>query len=203
MPERIFIPLNEVELEAVYEPGDPARAGVVAHPHPLYGGDMNNNVVMAAYSALKQAGFGALRFNFRGVGRSSGGYGQGRAEQGDVYAAAAYLKQQGAAAPLVIGYSFGGHAAAFAWPELAGLPAAPLILIAPPAAFMPFDGLPASTRVGLIVVGENDDIAPPNLAQKLGAGLDQPVKPVVVPGADHFFGGREGDLVDILVDYLK
>ncbi len=203
MEKRLMIPAGDIELEAAVGSGETARAGVVLHPHPLYGGSMASNVVLAATEALRRAGWTSLRFNFRGVGLSTGGYGQGLAEGDDAAAAVSFLKQGGAGRTVVIGYSFGAWVAAFAWKKLKELGVSPLILIAPPAAFMSFDGLPEETEVGLMICGEQDDIAPPGQAEALGGRLASPIAPLVVKGADHFFGGHESLLTEILTGHLQ
>ena len=181
MEERIFIPVDNLNLEAALNRADPEKAGIIAHPHPLYGGNMDNNVVIDAADALNQAGYSSLRFNFRGVGRSDGQYGHGRAEQDDLAAAVEYMKGLGANKPVIIGYSFGAWVAAFAWRRLRELGSAPLILIAPPAALMNFDDLDPETEIDLIICGQQDDLAPPQLAENLGRKLSRPVEPVVLP----------------------
>ncbi|MEW5722206.1 MAG: alpha/beta fold hydrolase [Thermodesulfobacteriota bacterium] len=202
MEERVIIAAGEIVLEGRLTPGDPVRAGLVCHPHSLYGGSMDNNVVQAAVQALVKAGWTALRFNFRGVGRSAGVYGDGLGEQEDAAAAVNFLKERGAKDIVVIGYSFGAWVSAFAWPRLRGAGLRPLVLIAPPAAFMSFEKLPLETEVGLIICGEEDEIAPPDLARELGSRLAAPVEPVVRPRADHFFAGHEPELISILSRHL-
>lgn len=89
----------------------PLPAVAVCHPHPLYGGNMHNNVVVAVCESLAEAGIMALRFNFRGVGSSSGGYGGGRGERDDIKAALGFLAGSEGIDPERIGlggYSFGG-----------------------------------------------------------------------------------------------
>ena len=202
MEEKLMIPCGGIELEAVLRPGDPARAGVVCHPHTLYGGNMHNNVVEAAVEALALAGWTALRFNFRGAGRSGGRFEDGRGEKEDLAAALSFLIDRGAVRPLVVGYSFGAWVAAMAWPVLQNLAARPLVLIAPPAAFMSFDGMPRDAEIGLMICGEHDDVGPPHLAEELGSQMSHPVKPEVIRGADHFFGGRETALTERIGEYL-
>ncbi|MFH1092095.1 MAG: hypothetical protein V1742_11060 [Pseudomonadota bacterium] len=202
MSDRIFIPSGKIELEGLFDRRDPKRAGVVAHPHPLYGGSMHNHVVQAAAEGLIQAGWTSLRFNFRGVGRSTGAHGQGLGEQEDLAAAASFLKEW-AEEVLVVGYSFGAWVAAFAWPRLHELGVLPLALIAPPAVFMNFDELPPETQVGLIVCGQFDDIGPPDLAAGLGKHLKTQIEPIIIPESDHFFGGRETEISRIIAEYLK
>ena len=202
MARNIVIASNGAVLEAVFSEGDKHRGGVVAHPHPLYGGSMNNNVVSAATRALSQIGWSSLCFNFRGVGRSTGTYDEGAGERDDPTAAVEYMTPQGVKRPAVIGYSFGAWTAAFAWARLKELDARPLILIAPPAAIMSFETLPAETGIGLIICGEYDEFCPTSAAEDLGGRLAVPVKPVVLAGGDHFFGGLENKLIEVLAGYL-
>jgi len=202
MEEKIFITSEDFRLEAALESVDQIRAGVVAHPHPLYGGSMDNNVVQAATRALIRSGWTSLRFNFRGVGRSSGSSGTGQREGDDLVASVAYLKDRGLKKLVVIGYSFGAWVTAMAWPRLKVLGVEPLVLIAPPAAFMDFQGLDPETEIGLMICGGQDEIAPPDLAEGLGRSLNRPVEPVVLPGADHFFWGHESELIRIIAEYL-
>lgn len=202
MEKRTIIPFDDIRLEALINRVDDTRAGIVTHPHPLFGGSMDNNVVQAGITALVRSGWTGLRFNFRGVGGSSGRYSEGMGEQEDLTAAVGFLKDRGFQDILVMGYSFGAHVAAFAWPQLEPMGVRPLVLIAPPAAYMNFDGLPTRTRIGLMVCGRHDEIGPPDLAADFGARLEQPLEPIVVPQADHFFSGQEGALIEILGDYL-
>lgn len=165
------------------------RAVIVTHPHPLYGGDMNNSVVSAIAAAYQQCGFSVLRFNFRGVGASTGTYGEGIGEQEDVTAAVDFVRQKGISRIHLSGYSFG------AWVNAATLSAGfgsrveALTLVAPPAAVMPF---PEDLRLPMlsgIIAGEQDDIAPPDLIRKLAVRWNPEARLEVIPGADHFFAG--------------
>lgn len=202
MEETVFIPSGDIRLEAVIEKADPARAGVVCHPHPMYGGSMDNNVVQAAVQSLSRSGWTSLRFNFRGVGQSGGTHGQGRGEGEDILSAVCFLKEGGAEQVLIVGYSFGAWVAAFAWKRLKNLGVLPLVLIAPPAAFMSFKDLSPDTEAGLIICGEHDSFAPPAQVQDLGQGLAHPAKQVIIAGTGHFFSGREPELTGILTDYI-
>lgn len=203
MSESVIIPCGDIRLEGVIRRRSPHKAAVVAHPHPLYGGSMNNNVVAAAARALNQAGWTSLCFNFRGIGASTGSYGDGVGEQDDIAACIDFLKMNGVEQTAVIGYSFGAWTAAFGWSKLKAYGVHPLVLIAPPAAFMSFENSPGDLEVGLMICGEFDDIAPPQLAEKIGRGLLRPVEPVIVADTDHFFGGKENRLIEMLDDYFK
>ncbi|MBW2090837.1 MAG: alpha/beta hydrolase [Deltaproteobacteria bacterium] len=201
--ELIFIPSGEIHLEAELGRGDPDRGAVVAHPHPLYGGSMHDYVVSIAVSALAEAGWTTLRFNFRGVGQSEGAFDNGIGETQDLAAAAANLKKRGASKLLVAGYSFGASIALQAWDKLKALGVMPLILIAPPAAFMDFDIMKTETEIGLMICGGQDDIATPDMARQFGQRLAKPIEPVVIPEADHFFGGCQKDLTRVIKAYLE
>lgn len=108
---RFDLPVDHGRLEALLkEPPQIARAVVVCHPHPKGGGTMNNNVVYRMAKALEERQSAVLRFNFRGVGRSTGVYGEGVAEEGDVRAALDFLAHRHPAVPLwVAGFSFGAR----------------------------------------------------------------------------------------------
>jgi len=166
-----------------------ARAGVVVcHPHPLYGGDMDSPVVTAAARACAEAGLATLRFNFRGVGDSGGGWDEGRGEQDDVRAALAHLRGLlPAGAPLALaGYSFG--AAMSAAVAGAGEPLAGLALIAPPLAMRPWQP-PASFAVAgpiLLIAGSADEYCPATALTALGRALPKATI-TVLDGVDHFF----------------
>src|SRR5438876_1190475 len=124
--ERIAIPAGELELDAALDTpdnGPPAAIVVICHPHPQYGGDMENNVVVAIADGLVRDGIAALRFNFRGVGISEGTYDGGAGEQDDARAAIQYARSLvGISRVGLAGYSFGsGVAAAVAVESIAAL----------------------------------------------------------------------------------
>jgi len=108
---RLNIPVDHGQLEAIIkEPAAPVAAAVVCHPHPLGGGTMNNNVVYRAAKALGEAGLAVLRFNFRGVGASTGRYDGGAGEEEDALAALDLLAQRYPGLPLwMAGFSFGAR----------------------------------------------------------------------------------------------
>jgi alpha/beta superfamily hydrolase len=201
MTERsVRIPGDDVELEGVLHlpDGVPPFAGVaVCHPHPQYGGDMNNTVVAAVCRALTDRGMAALRFNFRGVGRSSGAYDGGRGEARDAAAAAAFLAEQDEVEGDKVGlagYSFGAMAA------LAGADARvkSLALVSPPLQGISNEQLTAFQGPLLMVTGDGDHICPASGLRDLAASLTRAAEIEVVPGADHFWLGYERDL-DALV----
>ena len=111
--ERVFIQAGEMKIEGRLDNAPGEKAAIVTHPHPLYGGDMNNNVVEALVQAYREKGYTTLRFNFRGVGQSGGSFDEGIGEQEDVKAALAHLGELGKSSIDLAGYSFGAWVNAF------------------------------------------------------------------------------------------
>jgi len=167
-----------------------ARGGlVVCHPHPLYGGDMENPVVVRAAEVGSETDLSTLRFNFRGVGRSAGAHAEGKGEQDDLRAALAKLRScLPHGRPLgLAGYSFGAWIAArVAGPEF---PLAGLCLIAPPLAMFDFGTFGGADMDILLVSGTQDPYCPPRDLGALGTRLPA-AQVVTIEGADHFFFGK-------------
>lgn len=184
MEKRVFFASGELRIEGMLEAASPTCAAVITHPHPLYGGDMDNAVVMAVQRAYLRRGFSTLRFNFRGVGASEGRYGNGIGERQDVASALAFLAGRGMTAIDLAGYSFG------AWVNAgAGGRFQRMVMVSPPVAFMSFDPPASINTLHLIVTGDRDEIAP---AHRVSAYRDQwnPDAAVeVLSGADHFYTG--------------
>ncbi len=176
-------------LEARLAPvANPKGGFVVCHPHPLYGGDMDNPVVIRAAEVTQAAGYASLRFNFRGAGGSEGVHDKGRGEQEDVRAAMAALATHLPAGSRVgvMGYSFGAAMAARA--TRPSVPQAPLGLIAPPLGMYDFDVLQTSPGRLLLVAGTADSYCPVEALHRLAAITSAEER--IVEGADHFFFGK-------------
>ena len=193
-------------LEArVAMPTGAAAGVVICHPHPLYGGDMDNHIVAVAAAACQGAGLATLRFNFRGVGGSSGSHDEGRGEQGDAGAALDHLATLlPVGAPLALaGYSFGAVVAAALAAD--GRSLAGLALVAPPLAFPGRDPLrpPTALRGPLLVVaGSADAYCPPDALERLAKTM--PGATVrVIEGADHFFAGTLDPLGEALSAWAR
>jgi alpha/beta superfamily hydrolase len=198
--EQVTIKAGEVTLDARFSPGTDDTGVVITHPHPLYGGSMDNNVVWTAAKAYGDKGWATLRFNFRGVGASTGRYGDGIAEVEDVAGAMTFLKSKVTGPCYVVGYSFGAAVAARALLE--GLRVDGAVLISPPIAFMDLGFLNETPGLSLIVVGDEDDLAPLAEIEELCRHRQPPIDLQVVAGADHFYGSREEELYRILKDYI-
>ena len=178
-------PALEARLGAV---ASPKGGFVVCHPHPLYGGDMDNPVVIRAAEVAQAAGYATLRFNFRGAGASEGAHDKGGAEQEDVRAAMAALASHLPAGHRVgvLGYSFGAAMAARA--TRPSTLEAPLGLIAPPLGMYDLDFLQAGPGPLLLVAGTADSYCPVEALHRLAAITSAEER--VIEGADHFFFGK-------------
>jgi alpha/beta superfamily hydrolase len=181
--------------------GAPRAAAVVCHPHPQYGGDMDNDVVMAIVDALVRSDVAALRFNFGGVGASEGrSSGQGIEEQCDVGAAEAALAAHVPADTprAIVGYSFGawvGTQAAVGLPRVSRV-----VAVGPPLAFFEFDFV-GRLRARLdVVVGDRDQYCPRAALDRLTAA--HPVGTAILVGADHFFVGFERAVGDAVAQFV-
>jgi alpha/beta superfamily hydrolase len=193
---RTSVTSGALRLEAAIRDGDGGLAAVVLHPHPLYGGDMDNHVVIAICDALAARGAATLRFNFRGAGRSDGAHDDGRGEASDARAAIALLREAAPHARLVVaGYSFGAMIAASVAADAS--PAA-LILVSPPLRAGPLTELDPRLPT-LLITGGADQIAPAASLRGLAAGA---VRAVEVEGADHAWWPGIDSLVSEIVCFL-
>jgi alpha/beta superfamily hydrolase len=153
---------------------------------------MENNVVRGLTEAFAAAGFAILRFNFRGVGRSTGHYGEGIGEQEDAKAALAWLAAQpgmDADRLFLAGYSFGARvtlAVAATDPYLFGF-----IAVAPPALYGEWPSMVSSRGPKIFLCGDSDPYAPPEVLMGLVDSLPEPKRLVLFPNTDHFFVGQE------------
>jgi uncharacterized protein len=189
-----------IALEAAVAVPAGATAGVVVcHPHPLYGGDMDNPLVLTVIDACRRAGMATLRFNFRGTGRSTGTHDGGQGEREDVRAALSDLggRLGPAATAALAGYSFGAAVAVAV--AAAGEPLAGLALIAPPLVVRAFPSGPLPRVRGpvLVVAGTLDEYCPVDALDRLRA--QWPYADVrTINDTDHFFSGGLGALTEIL-----
>ncbi len=168
MPEVIFTGPGG-RIEGRYHPARQKNApiGIVLHPHPQFGGTMNHAIVYQIYYAFVHRGFSALRFNFRGVGRSQGGFDHGIGELSDAAAALDWAQTVNTEARScwIAGFSFGawiGMQLLMRRPEIEGF-----ISIAPPANLYDFSFLAPCPSSGIIIQGDADEVATPPATQKL------------------------------------
>lgn len=201
----VTIQSSGVTLEGILWPaasGSPAQAAVVCHPHPQYGGTMRNKVVFAASRALQELGLAVLRFNFRGVGKSTGSYDFGHGEQDDVQAAIDYLHGLYPASEIVLaGYSFG------AWVGLQVGCRHPsvtyLVGIGTPVGVNDFGFLVGCQKPKLFIHGTEDEFGPVEQVRALLLSLPEPKELFLIEGAEHFFTSKLEALHQAIVAYFK
>src|SRR4051812_16848580 len=194
--------------EGLDAPAAPRAAVVFAHPHPQFGGTMHTKVVYRGAKGLAGIGCAVLRFNFRGVGRSAGVFGQGDGEKEDFKAALDYMSARYPRSPLwAAGFSFG------AWVALelgaADDRVSALIGIPPPVATSvsghtyTFDNTLRTTKPKFFVQGEADDVCPLQAMWGFYGKLEEPKELVVIDGADHLFEGKAQEVGETLEDLLS
>lgn len=188
-PADIEIPGPAGALEAALDAsaGEALATAVICHPHPLEKGTMSNKVVTTVARAFSRLGADAVRFNFRGVGKSAGSYGHGSGERDDALAVVAWCRERWPARRLYLGgFSFG---AAIAAAIAARVAPAGLVTVAPPIDRLPADFV-APACPWLLLHGEADDVVPLKPVLDWCATLPSPPRVVVLPGVGHFFHGR-------------
>ena len=207
MPEVIFNgSVGRLEGRYHHAQQENAPIALLLHPHPQHGGTMNNKVVYTLFHAFVRRGFSALRFNFRGVGRSQGHFDRGEGELADAAAALDWLQgyNPNASACWVGGFSFGawiGMQLLMRRPEIAAF-----IAVAPPANLFDFNFLAPCPSSGLVIQGDQDQIVPLEAMQKLITKLqhqrDIKIDYRLIAGADHFFQNQLEELGAIVDDYI-
>jgi|SRR3989339_673786 len=201
MESQITIECQEIRLEGRLTRNSSQKAVIVCHPHPLYGGDMDNPVVMTIARAFFEKGFTTLRFNFRGTGKSTGAFDNGTGEQEDIRSAMDYMADQGFLDITLAGYSFGARMNAALVSR--GCRVDDHIMVSPPAGFMSFDDIDKMPHTGLIVTGGNDEIAPPQLISRHIKRWGIHPRFDILDHCDHFYSGCLQRLETRLMDYLS
>ena len=199
------IPGSAGPLEALIEqpPAQvPSRAAVVfAHPHPQQGGTMHTKAVYQGAKGLARIGCVVLRFNFRGVGTSTGVFGEGLGEMDDFRAGVDFLSGQYPGLPIwAAGFSFGAWVALEAGSQDARVSA--LIGIAPPVTSYVFQHVLTAAKPTFLVQGSLDEICPVRALRAFYAQLEEPKEIAIIDGASHLFDGRTQEVGETLEDLL-
>ena len=208
MPEVIF-PGPDGRLEGRFhgQKDKDSPIALILHPHPQFGGTMNNKVVYELHYAFHRQGFSVMRFNFRGVGRSQGEFDQGIGELSDAASALDYLQALKPESKIcfIAGFSFGawiGMQLLMRRPEASGF-----ISVAPPANMYDFSFLAPCPSSGLIIHGDSDRVAPPEdvakLVEKLKLQKGIEITHEVVPGASHFFDKQMEGMIGTVESYVE
>ncbi len=207
MPEVVFTgPAGR--LEGRFQPSKDRTApiAIVLHPHPQFGGTMNNKITYQLFYMFVIRGFAVLRFNFRGVGRSQGAFDHGSGELSDAAAALDWAQtvHPEAVGAWVAGFSFGawiGMQLLMRRPEIAGF-----ISIAPPANLHDFTFLAPCPSSGLIIQGDQDKVVPQKdvqaLVDKLKSQKGIIIDHETIKGANHFFDGFVDELIEACAAYV-
>jgi uncharacterized protein len=199
-----FIPAESVRLEALLrKPKDaPRGAVVVCHPHPVYGGTMDNRIVFRAAKAAAEAGFAALRFNFRGVGQSTGHFDQGIGEKEDVTIAISWLENKYPALPLaLIGYSFGAWVGLQVGCQMPGVKA--LVGLALPLDLYNFEFLSGNPKPSLYIIGTRDEFCSQENMNRLEPRLPAASTLRRIENADHFFADHVERVEGFINDFFR
>jgi alpha/beta superfamily hydrolase len=207
MPEVIFAG-PEGRLEGRYQKGkgENPPVALILHPHPLFGGTMNNRACYELYNLFVRKGFSVLRFNFRGVGRSQGEYDQGQGELADAATALDYIQQLNPNAPFawVAGVSFGawiGMQLLMRRPEIAGF-----ISVSAPANLYDFTFLAPCPSSGIVLHGSLDKVCPPEdtrvMVERTRTQKGRKIEFQVIEGADHFFESHIDEMIAASEAYL-
>jgi len=190
--ELVAGPAGRIECAVDRPESTPRGVALVAHPHPLFGGTLDNKVVQTLARAFLELGYETWRPNFRGVGQTEGAHDEGRGELEDLHAV---LQSVGADKPVLAGFSFGAalqaQLAQRVTPER-------LVLVGIGVTRLKAPAVPAGT---LVIHGENDETVP--LAAVLDWARPQELPVVLVPGADHFFHRKLHVLRAIVSSYWK
>jgi alpha/beta superfamily hydrolase len=197
-------PAGPIEARLEFADGGelpPRVFGVACHPHPLFGGTMDNKVAHVLARAMMECGAPAFRFNFRGVGASGGVFDNGRGEADDLAAVVAEGRRRFPGAALWLGgFSFGAFVALRAARQLSP---SKLVAVAPPVARFELGTVVHPECDWMLAQGDADDVVPAEAV--LAWAAEQPRQPRlhVIAGAGHFFHGKLHELKPLIVDFLR
>lgn len=206
MPEvDVTIPCGGIRLEARIDEAPGVDCALLCHPHPLYGGNMDNNVVWCLKKTIRNWGWETLRYNSRGVGGSTGAYGAGEGEVEDLLAAVRFAAGRGDGSRIhLVGYSYGAWVGLKAIAQ--GFEPASIVLVSPPLDFIGFEGLSIPEVPCLITLGTKDSFC----STRSMEGWIRQLNPSeelfaleLIAGCDHFYWGWESTLASRVEAFLQ
>ncbi|MBA3660795.1 MAG: alpha/beta fold hydrolase [Gammaproteobacteria bacterium] len=186
-------PAGELEVVVSKTQEVPRQAwGIVCHPHPLHGGTLQNKVVTTLAKTFQHLGVNTVRFNFRGVGKSTGSYDQGNGELDDLFAVIDWVLHEKPSHRIwLAGFSFGAY---IAMKAASRIPVEKLVVVAPPVNHFSFKSIPPITYPWIVVQGMKDEVVPPEKVLKWAKKRKPPPLILTFPEASHFFHGQLVDL---------
>lgn len=187
-----------IDLPDAAQFAEPVGLGLVGHPHPLYGGNMDNKVAQTLARGFIALGYVAVRMNFRGVGQSAGTYDEGMGETDDMEILLAQMQVRYPGLPFALaGFSFGSFVQSRLQERLSakGTPAERLVLVGSAAGKWDMAPIPANT---IVIHGELDETIP--LSDVLDWLRPQDIPVIVIPGADHFFHRKLQHIKNLMVE---
>ena len=201
--QKFFLPGTAGNIECALDLPEVAPIGIalIAHPHPLHGGTMDNKVVQTLNRAFVAHGYAVARLNFRGVGQTQGLHDEGRGETDDAALLLAYMKQQYPGLPVALaGFSFGTFVQACLQQRLAaqGEPLPRMVLVSPTAGKWTPPNVPADT---ILIQGEADDTI--LMSDVLNWARPQDIPVIVVPGCDHLFNRKLHHLRNLVATLFR
>ena len=201
LPTTLPGPVGDLEILAEGFDSPFKGIAIICHPHPLHGGTMLNKVVHYLARTARELGLASLRFNYRGVGKSAGSYGEGVGESEDLLAIIDWIEEHYPNTPLwLAGFSFGSYVALRA-STLRRV--AQLVTIAPAVNRLDFSTLPLPSCPWLLVHGDEDEIVPFSEVVEWVNSLNNPPETVYLEGVGHFFHGELPRLQETLMAKLS
>jgi uncharacterized protein len=197
--EKVNIKNRELMIDALLNKSSGDRGVVICHPHSLMGGSMYNNVVEAIQETFAAQSYTTLRFNFRGVGGSTGAYDEGRGEQEDILAVCKYLQNSGILKLTFAGYSFGSWVGSKVIEKIDN-PFAAVIFISPPINYFDFNFAKLNNKINMIVCGNKDQFCDLEVLKEQIKHINSNLK--IIPDADHFYLDKEKEMSKILREYI-
>jgi len=197
--EKVYWNNGSLKIEGMLGKQAENKGVIICHPHPLMGGSMHNNVVEAIRDVFALQNYTTLRFNFRGAGNSTGNYDEGRGEQSDILSAQEFLKKNGIEKIVLAGYSFGAWVGSKVLEQsdqkfVAG------VFVSPPHNLFDFNWENLINKIDLVVSGDQDQYCDAEILKRQVKINNCPMETII--GADHFYSGKEKELIDILHKYI-